>query len=110
MHPSLLRLLNHTRQMTAHLPESRRITEPGDLVQPLDITHQVLTNWKDRGVSKDGALRAEAVFGCPAVWVLDAKTPLQDGAGHWAEAQHSDEGETSPFVSAVSAGETVRCV
>lgn len=36
----------------------------------LDVTPAVMTNWKGRGISKEGALSASKVLGCSANWVL----------------------------------------
>jgi len=38
--------------------------------QRLDVSAQTMTNWATRGVSKEGAFTIEAVYGCPASYVL----------------------------------------
>ena len=47
------------------------VRELPDLIVRLDISPQVLTNWKRRGVSKEGAIKAEAEFGCSVQYVLE---------------------------------------
>lgn len=39
----------------------------------LEESSATITNWKSRGVSRDGALKAERIFGCAASWVLDGE-------------------------------------
>lgn len=36
----------------------------------LGVSSAVITNWKARGVSEAGAIQAERMLGCSAVWVL----------------------------------------
>lgn len=43
------------------------------LARALNVSPQVVTNWKGRGVSQDGALLAERAFGCSASYILDGK-------------------------------------
>lgn len=71
MHESMARLLVFARQKTASSP--RMVEEAADLKEWLNLTPAVLSNWKARGISKEGALAAEAVFGCSANWVLTGK-------------------------------------
>ncbi|WP_432442329.1 S24 family peptidase [Acinetobacter pittii] len=57
-HPSVLRLLEasgKTQEETA---------------KAIDEFPQTITNWKKRGVSKAGALKAAAIFGVSATWIL----------------------------------------
>lgn len=68
VHESAARLLEFARQATGSSPTP--VHDWAGLRAALDVTAAVLTNWKARGISKEGALRAEAVFGCSAHWVL----------------------------------------
>lgn len=40
----------------------------------MGVTPAVMSNWKARGISKEGALAAEAKFGCSAHWLLTGKS------------------------------------
>ena len=48
----------------------------------MQTTEQVVTNWGARGVSKDGALKAEELFGCSPLWIL--KGAQNAGAGNYS--------------------------
>jgi len=41
----------------------------------LNIGDNVVTNWKERGVSFKGAVMAEAAYGIPAAWVILGTQP-----------------------------------
>lgn len=43
---------------------------PAKVAARMNISPQTLQNWEPRGVSKDGALKAQAVYGCDANWIL----------------------------------------
>lgn len=43
---------------------------PADMARALNVSEQVVTNWGTRGVSLDGALRAQLQFGVDANFVL----------------------------------------
>jgi hypothetical protein len=43
---------------------------PADLARALNVSEQVVTNWGSRGVSLDGALKAQLAFGVDANFVL----------------------------------------
>lgn len=84
VHDSALRLLAFAQVATA----SRRqpVTDWASLGACLGASAATVTNWKRRGVSKDGALDAEREFGCSAVWVLEgtgAEVPTQERAPPW---------------------------
>lgn len=72
MHESVQRLYDFAKRATAGTASP--ITGFPDLGAHLDVSSATLTNWKARGVSKDGALAAEAAFGCSAQWVLHGTT------------------------------------
>jgi hypothetical protein len=71
MHESLARLLEHARQKTAG--SSRPVYDEIDLRTRMEVSPAVFSNWKARGISKEGALSAEAKFGCSAHWLLSGK-------------------------------------
>lgn len=68
MHESVSRLLDYARKKSAGF------AKPGNdfarLQVLLQISSATLTNWKSRGISKEGAIRAERELGCSANWIL----------------------------------------
>ena len=44
-----------------------------ELARALDESPQTITNWKKRGVSKAGAIKASAAFGISTNWILSGK-------------------------------------
>lgn len=75
MHDSMNRLLSYAREKTLGKPGA--ITEFSDLIRVMGVTSAVMTNWKSRGISKQGALDAERLWGCSASWVLDGSGPRE---------------------------------
>lgn len=68
MHDSMQRLLAFAREVTADLREP--VHSFSDLGRKLGKSSAVITNWKARGISVQGAMDASAVFGCSPQWVL----------------------------------------
>lgn len=64
----MTRLLEYAREATAG--DRRPVATFGDLGQRMGKSSAVLTNWKARGISRQGAIEAEALFGCSVTWVL----------------------------------------
>nr|WP_172624050.1 helix-turn-helix transcriptional regulator [Rhodanobacter glycinis] len=62
LHPSCARLYS----VAAEIGDDA----PAKVSTRLNVSAQVLQNWEGRGVSKDGALQAQAVYGCDANWLL----------------------------------------
>lgn len=83
MHVSIKRLADFVR--SAPTPTGKPIRSFADIGTALGVSSSVVSNWKRRGLSKAGALKAEAVFGCPAGWLLNgggiapANAPSHDG-------------------------------
>lgn len=70
MHESLKRLLAaaHDATRTRVSP----ITELSQLQKDMGESPQTINNWKgSRGVSKDGAIKAEQLYGCSVTWIMD---------------------------------------
>jgi hypothetical protein len=65
------RLLDFAREATKGKADA--INDFRDLGLKLGESSATITNWKSRGVSRDGALKAERMFGCAASWILDGK-------------------------------------
>ncbi len=77
-HASMRRLLDFAREATKHLPRDRRVTDFETLRHRLaDVASSsaVITNWKARGISREGAIAAEAAFGCSASWLMTGEVP-----------------------------------
>lgn len=66
MHDSFKRLLDAGRHQCA----LKRAETPALIGKLLGASLQKITNWKSRGVSKEGALLAEELIGCSALWVM----------------------------------------
>lgn len=76
------RLLDLARERTRHLGEGQRVETFTDLGNQLNVSSAVLTNWKSRGISKEGALDAQRLWGINALWLLERRPPQSvDGAG-----------------------------
>lgn len=67
-HESMQRLL-------AIALEVAKIDGPAALASALTQSEQTITNWGSRGVSKEGAMKAQEKFGCSANWVLHNMLP-----------------------------------
>jgi hypothetical protein len=75
VHESIQRLLNFAKKATAS--ERYPVTDFVDLQTRLGVSSQVITNWKDRGISKQGAIKASRLFGCPVEHLLEG-TPVPE--------------------------------
>lgn len=71
MHQSMARLLKCAQEATRG--QRRAVTDFKDLGARLGESSAVMTNWKSRGISKAGALKASRLFGCSASWLMDGK-------------------------------------
>lgn len=88
VHPSMQRLLDAAHAATAASRSPVRTW--ADLLKRLNVTDQVFTNWKRRGLSKDGAIEAGAVFGVDAHFLLTGATTA---ATRHAAVHHVSEAE-----------------
>jgi phage repressor protein C with HTH and peptisase S24 domain len=68
MHPSVTRLLNYARKKSERTVNV--VKDFAELQVRLQVSSATMTNWKKRGVSKEGAISAEQEFGCSVNWVL----------------------------------------
>ncbi len=76
------RLLDYVQRSTARLPPSRRITDWAGVQKRMGESAQTMNNWRNRsGLSKQGALKAQELFGCSANWLLDGEGP--ESSGDW---------------------------
>lgn len=78
-HESLQRLLRIALELA-------RVDGPAALASALGESEQTVTNWGSRGVSKAGAMKAQAKFGCSANWVLHSTQPRIIGGAEGEEA------------------------
>lgn len=62
-HPSLQRLLE--------VAAKHGVSSHSALAAALTESEQVITNWAKRGVSAIGAIKAQKVFGCSPLWILE---------------------------------------
>lgn len=92
VHPSIARLLDDAIQATANRPLNQRVRSLADLRRMLDVSHQTMGNWKVRGISTEGALRAEILFGIPASRLLHLVATTQEPSPHWMPPQRPDAG------------------
>lgn len=63
MHESMTRLYEIAQRRFG-------IQRQSDLAAALNESQQTVKNWEARGISKDGALKAQKRFGCDANWLL----------------------------------------
>lgn len=68
MHESVSRLLDYARRKTKGSPVV--IADFQALQVVLDASSAKMTNWKSRGISKEGAIKAERELGVSANWLL----------------------------------------
>ena len=78
MHESVGRLLDFARKATKGTPEE--VADLNGLTKRMNVSPQMMNNWKGRGISKDGALDAERLFGCSATWLLTGDKPPKVGS------------------------------
>lgn len=76
MHPTAARLYEAAKVLGELSGQSAVARALGELPQTLN-------NWESRGVSAPGSLKAQAVFGCDANWLLtgDGAPPMRPGHG-----------------------------
>lgn len=67
-HESLERLL--------FAAEKLGVKGPSMLARSLNVSEQVVTNWRYRGVSNSGAVEAQRTFGISSNWILKGEEPM----------------------------------
>lgn len=72
--------------------EIRGWRSPAEISQNLtklgyEVSEQTLTNWKTRGVSRDGCLNVSAIVGCRPIWLERGDGPMEEGHGGAQEAR-----------------------
>jgi phage repressor protein C with HTH and peptisase S24 domain len=64
MHPSMERLYKAAKEM-------KGVEGQSALARLLTMSPQRIKGWEDRGVSKQGAITAQRVIGCSALWITE---------------------------------------
>lgn len=73
MHPSYIRLMEAAKMATGGT--AREVHRPADLARDINESPQRIHNWRTRGVSKEGAIKAEKLYGVSATFILDGAEP-----------------------------------
>jgi hypothetical protein len=53
---------------------------PAKVARRLNISAQTINNWEARGISQNGSVKAQDVYGCSAVWLVSGKGAQMTGA------------------------------
>lgn len=69
MHASIERLYEAAAKI-------KGVTGKSNVARLLNISPQTLKNWEVRGISNEGAITAQQVMGCSAVWITDGTGPM----------------------------------
>jgi phage repressor protein C with HTH and peptisase S24 domain len=69
MHESATRLYEAAQKL-------RGVTKPAEVARLLNISQQNLTGWEKRGVSSEGAIAAQSIFGVSATWLVNGTGPM----------------------------------
>lgn len=70
MHPTMSRLYQATTV------DGKAPTQ-AEIARRLDTTSQAVNNWETRGISHQGAQKAQRVFGVNAAWILTGSGPVR---------------------------------
>jgi hypothetical protein len=73
----MIRLLDYVRTNTRNPRPNITFAEIG---KRLGASSATMTNWKSRGISRDGALQAEREFGCSGSWLMSGEGSPEVGA------------------------------
>lgn len=52
------------------------VSRPSEVAAALDVSSATVTNWRSRGVSKEGALIFQRKLGISATWILEGQQPM----------------------------------
>lgn len=72
-HDSYTRLFSAAQAAT--IGKRERVDSQSTLARAMTVSQQTVHNWRERGVSRDGALAAQRVFGISATFILTGKAP-----------------------------------
>lgn len=85
MHISLKRLIDCA--ISATRGAAHPVATLSDLADQLGESPQTINNWRSRGVSQSGALKAEAVFGCSPRFIREGAGPAMPASPSRAVGQ-----------------------
>lgn len=54
----------------------KRIYGQSELARAINASPQTIHNWQERGISKQGMLKAQEVIGCSALWLETGNGPM----------------------------------
>lgn len=57
------------------------VSGQSDLARALNASPQTINNWEERGISKQGMVKAQEVIGCSVTWIETGKGPMQVSSG-----------------------------
>ncbi len=82
---SIIQLM-HEQMVRLYLATTEKlgISDPSEVARALGVTHQTVTNWQTRGISKNGALLVQAKLGISATWI-------EYGTGKMYQSDEDDE-------------------
>jgi SOS-response transcriptional repressor LexA len=69
----------------------------------LNVSSYTINNWENRGISKDGMIKAEAAIGCAASWLETGHGNMIIDPSKMSAAHKRDRGEV-PLLSWIQAG------
>ena len=93
--------MNKSQSLERLLEAAGNISQE-ELAKALDESPQTITNWKKRGVSKAGAIKASAIYGISTAWILNGENKPDNFSAakvvEWDSSTDLDEDEVEvPF-------------
>lgn len=79
----------------------KKVTGQTDVANLLGQSPQTLNNWESRGISKAGAINAQAIIGCDASWIMSGEVGKQSPPTRKPQTIQN----AVPLISWVQAGE-----
>lgn len=68
--------MNETmKRLYEFLKTNHKLEGQSAVAARLNMSPQTLNNWEGRGISKNGALQAQTIFGCNARWIISGIGP-----------------------------------
>jgi len=94
-----------TERLYLAAKELMNVEGQSDVARLLNISPQTLNNWEVRGISKNGLLAAQKIFGCSASWLDTGFGQMQISGGESVNVIPALAGTRKvPLVSYVQAG------
>jgi hypothetical protein len=89
MHESMIRLYEAAETI-------KKTTGQTNVAMLLNETPQTLNNWETRGISKRGAITAQAAIGCNADWLISGEGDMLIGSKPPAATQEAKRPDHNP--------------